>query len=91
MVALTTPQTDKRAGLCNLLRSVFKLCKLGRLDRIIQVFQPCTYSRHHDPALQVQCAQDVAAEILKVGPEDRMVVLNQFHYQKSAGENVGTW
>ena len=26
------PQPDWRAGLCNLLRSVFKLFKLGRLD-----------------------------------------------------------
>ena len=31
------PQTDKRAGFCNLLRSVIKQGKLGRLTNILQV------------------------------------------------------
>ena len=37
VVALTTPLPDWRAGLCNLLRSVFKLFKLGRLDLLFRL------------------------------------------------------
>ena len=53
------------------------------------MFQPCIYNRHHDPALRVPCAQDEAAGVLQLGPDDwTMVMSNKFHCQDSCDKCV---
>ena len=39
------------------------------------MFQPCIYSQHQDPALLILCAQDEAADIPQVEPEDQVGIL----------------